>query len=157
MLRRALFYGLPALALFICVWVTRVFLATDIATRLLQLTGLQAIASVAVIGGLLPSLVLGIAYGMIRAQPVVRNAFIVALAACAFELAIASLSVPWWLFMTWWVLPIECVIVLVAFPVASWLGAILFARADPEARRRIGIAVFVVVLAAAVLWAWLSG
>ena len=76
----------------------------------MRMAGLLAIGSVAVVGGLLLSVPLGIAYGLIRARPVLGAAFKVAAIACALELGFASLSVPWWSFFTWWVLPTECLV-----------------------------------------------
>ena len=157
MLRRALIYGLPALALFVCVWATRVFLAVDIVALFMRMSGFLAIGSVAVVGGLLPSLPLGIAYGLIRARPIVAAAFTVAVIACALELVFASLTVAWWSFITWWVLPTECIVMLVVFPVAAWIGTRLFPHLDPNTRRRIGIGVFVLATLGAVACAWLYG
>jgi hypothetical protein len=155
MLKRALAYALPALALFVCVWVTRVFLAVDIVALFMQMAGLPAIVAVAVVGGLLPSIPLGVAYGMIRPRPIVSAAFTVALTACVLELAFASLTVPWWSFLTWWVLPTECIVVVLMFPAAAWIGSGLFARGDPVVRRRVGIGMFALLTLCAVIWAWL--
>jgi len=135
MLKRALVYGLPALALFICVWATRVFLAVEIVALFMRMSGLLAIAAVAVVGGFLPSILLGIAYGVFGPRPVVYSAFKTALMACVLELAFASLSVPWWSFLTWWVLPTECIVVLVVFPAAAWIGSYLSTRRDPVVNR----------------------
>ena len=157
MFRRVLAYGLPALALFVCVWATRVFLAVDIVALFMRMAGLLAIGSVALVGGLLPSLPLGIAYGLIRRRPVLAAAFTVAVIACALELVFASLTVAWWSFITWWVLPTECLVVLVVFPAAAWVGTKLFTRMDPVKRRRIGIGVFMLVTVCAIAWAWLYG
>ena len=157
MLKRVLVYGLPALALFVCVWVTRVFLAVDIVALVMRMNSLLAIASVAVVGGLLPSIPLGIAYGMIRPRPVVSTAFTIAVTACVLELAFASLTVPWWSFVTWWVLPTECIVVLVLFPTAAWIGSGLLTRSDPMVRRRAGVSVFVFLTLCAIAWPWLYG
>jgi hypothetical protein len=157
MFNRVLSYGLPALVLFACVWATRVFLAVDVVALFMRMSGLLAIASVAVVGGLLPSLPLGIAYGLIHPRPVLARAFRVAAIACALELVFASLTVPWWSFMTWWVLPTECLVMLVVFPVAAWTGTRLFARVDPVTRRRVGIGAFAVVALCAVALALLHG
>ena len=157
MLKRALVYGLPALALFVCIWVTRVFLAVDIVSLFMPMAGLPAIAAVAVVGGLLPSVPLGIAYGLIGPRPIVSTAFTVAVIACLLELAFASLTVPWWSFVTWWVLPVECVIVLAMFPAAAWIGSHLFARSDAIVRRRTGVGVFVLLPLGAIAWPWLHG
>jgi hypothetical protein len=134
MLKRALVYGLPALALFICVWATRVFLAVDIVALFMRMSGLLAIAAVAVVGGFLPSIPLGIAYGVFGPRPVVSSAFKIAIAACVLELAFASLSVPWWSFLTWWVLPTECIVVLIVFPAAARIGSCFSTRRDPVVR-----------------------
>src|SRR5437762_6002436 len=115
MLKRALVFGLPAMALFICVWTTRVFLAVEVVALFMPMAGLLAIAAVAAVGGLLPSIPLGLAYGLIRPRPILSSAFMIALAACALELAFASLTVPWWSFVTWWVLPTECLVVAIVF------------------------------------------
>ena len=157
MLKRVLTYGLPALALFVCVWATRVFLAVDIVALFMRMAGLLAIGSVAVVCGLLPSVPLGLAYGLIRPRPVLGAAFTVAAIACALELAFASLSVPWWSFMTWWVLPTECLVMLVVFPVAARLGSGLLTRLESTTRRRIGIGVFVLFALCAIALASLYG
>ena len=156
-LNRILAYGLPALALFICVWVTRVFLAVDIVAMFMRMSGLLAIGSVAVVGGLLPSIPLGIAYGLIRSRPIAFAALKVAAIACVLELAFASLSVPWWSFITWWVLPTEAVVVLIVFPTAAWIGTMLFTRLGPVKRRRVGIGVFALLTLSALAWGWLYG
>jgi len=157
MLKRVLSYGLPALALFVCVWATRVFLAVDIVALFMRMAGLLAIGSVAVVGGLLPSIPLGVAYGLLRPRPVVGAAFTVSAIACVLELGFASLSVPWWSFMTWWVLPTECLVMLVVFPAAAWLGSSLLTRLEPTTRRRIGIGVFVLSTLCAISLALLYG
>jgi hypothetical protein len=157
MLKRALVYGLPALALFICVWTTRVFLAVDIVAVLMPMAGLRAIAAVAVVGGLLPSIPLGFAYGLIRPRPILVFAFAVALTACALELAFASLTVPWWSFLTWWVLPTECVVVAIVFPTSAWIGTCLFVNSDPVRRRRVGASLFVLLALCALAGPWLYG
>src|SRR5450755_1251980 len=154
MLKRSLVYGLPALALFICVWATRVFLAVDLVALFMRMAGLPTIAAVAVVSGLLPSIPLGMAYGLIRPRPIVPSAFRIALAACVLELAFASLTVPWWSFLTWWVLPTECLVVLVVFPKAAWIGSALFTARDPVARRRVGVGVFVLLVLCALAVAW---
>jgi hypothetical protein len=91
------------------------------------------------------------------AAPALRagRGFVVALAACLLELAFASLSVAWWSFLTWWVLPVECVVVLVTFPLAAALGERCLRGAD--FRRRAGYAVFIVATLCAVAWPWLQG
>jgi hypothetical protein len=135
MLKRTLVYGLPALALFICVWATRVFLAVEIVALFMRMSGLLAIAAVAVVGGLLPSIPLGLAYGLFGLSPIISSAFGIALMACVLELAFASLTVPWWSFLTWWVLPTECIVVLSVFPAAAWIGSRFSPRKDPVVRR----------------------
>jgi hypothetical protein len=157
MLDRVLIHALPALALFVCVWATRVFLAVDVVALFMRMSGLFAIASVAVVGGLLPSLVLGVAFGLIHPRPVLAAAFRVAAIACALELGFASLTVPWWSFITWWVLPTESLVVLLVFPAAAWVGARLITRTDPVTRRRIGIGAFAAVALCAVALALLHG
>jgi hypothetical protein len=154
---RLLLFGLPVLALFACVWVTRVFIAVDVVTQVLHMTGLRSIAAVAVVGAMLPSLPLGLAYGLLRPRPVAASAVCVALGACVLELAFASLTVPWWSFFTWWVLPLECAIVLFIFPLASMLGARCAPRADARLRRRAGAAIFGVLTLCAVVWPLLQG
>jgi hypothetical protein len=156
-LKRFLTYALPALSLFVCVWVTRVFVAVDLVALVMPMTGLNAIAAVAVVGGLLPSLPLGFAYGLLRPRPVLGAAFMVALIASLLELAFASLTVPWWSFLTWWVLPAECAVVLASFPAAAAVGERFTRRARPDFRRRAGVAVFIVVTLCAIVWPWLQG
>lgn len=155
--RRFLLLGLPMLALFACVWVARVFIAVDVVTRVLHMTGLKSIAAVAVVGALLPSLPLGLAYGLLRPRPIAAVALYVALGACILELAFASLTVPWWSFFTWWVLPLECAVVLIIFPLASMIGARCAPRADPRLRRRVGAVIFGVLALCAVIWPMLQG
>ena len=157
MLKRALVYGLPALALFICVWTTRVFLAVDIVALFIPMAGLRAIAAVAVVGGLLPSIPLGFAYGLIRPRPILASAFSVALTACVLELAFASLTVPWWSFLTWWVLPTECVVVAIVFPTSAWIGTCLFVNSNPVRRRHVGTSIFVLLALCALTGPWLYG
>lgn len=157
MLKRALAFGLPALALFICVWATRVFLAVGIVALFMRVAGLSAIAAVAIVSGLLPSIPLGFAYGLIRPRPILASAFAIALTACVLELAFASLTVPWWSFLTWWVLPTECVVVAIVFPTSAWIGSCLFVNNNPVRRRRAGASVFVVLALCALAGPWLYG
>jgi hypothetical protein len=152
-----LMYALPALALFACVWVTRVFVSAEIVAGVLQMTGLRAIALVAVFGGLLPALPLGLAYGLLWPAPVYVRALAVAALAALCELAFASLTVPWWSFFTWWVLPLEGVTLLVVFPLAAWIGARLSAGAAIATRRRVGVAIFIAMTLCAVAMPWLLG
>lgn len=156
-LQRFLLFALPALALFACVWVTRVFIAADVVALGLRMTGIKSIAAVAVVGGLLPSLPLGFAFGLLVGRPVAKRALAVALAACVIELAFASLTVPWWAFFTWWVLPIECVVVLLVFPVAAGIGAVAFAKTAARVRLRAGATIFGVLTLCALVWPWLQG
>ncbi len=156
-LKRVLTYALPALSLFVCVWVARVFAAVDLVALVMPITGLKAIAAVALVGGLLPSLPLGFAYGLLHPRPVLAAAFAVALVASLLELAFASLTVPWWSFITWWVLPVECAVVLASFPASAALGERCARNARPDLRRRAGIAVFIVVTLCAIVWPWLQG
>jgi len=148
---------LPALALFACVWVTRVFIAAQIVAVTLQMTGLLAIALVAVLGGLLPGLPLGLGYGLLWPAPVYRRALAVAALAALCELGFASLTVPWWSFFTWWVLPLEGATLLVVFPLAAWVGTRLYASASGETRRRIGVAIFIAMSLCAIAVPWLLG
>jgi hypothetical protein len=156
-LQRFLTYALPALSLFVCVWVTRVFLAVDLVALVMPMAGLKAIAAVALVGGLLPSLPLGFGYGLLHRRPVLAASFVVALVASLLELAFASLTVPWWSFLTWWVLPVECAVVLVSFPAAAALGERCARGAHPDFRRRAGIVVFIVITLCAIVWPWLQG
>jgi hypothetical protein len=155
--KRALTSLALALALFICVWVSRVFLAAEVVGLFMPLAGRAAIAAIAVSGGLLAAVPLGLAYGFLRTRKVLGGAIVVAVLACVLELAVASVAVPWWLFITWWVLPLECVTVLIFFVVtalAGWRGS---QRLFPAVHVRIGIAIFVLLTAGAAAWAWLHG
>ena len=152
-----LVYALPALALFACVWVTRVFVSAEIVAGVLQMTGLRAIALVAVLGGLLPALPLGLGYGLLWPAPVYRRALTVAALAALCELAFASLTVPWWSFFTWWVLPLEGATLFVIFPLAAWIGARLFPSASSAARRRVGVAIFIAMALCAIALPWVLG
>jgi hypothetical protein len=119
-LKRTLAYVALAVALFACVWTSRVFVSPRLVTLLLPMTGLLAVALVAVFGGLLPALPFGVGYGLLAPRPLAWKAFRIALGACVFELALASASVRWWSFFTWWVLPLECVTLMLCFPAAAW-------------------------------------
>jgi len=142
-------------ALFVCVWVSRVFFAGNVLGPLLPLTGLTAIACITIIGGALPTLPLGIAYGLMPRRNVLAGAIVVAVLACAFELATSSASIAWWNFKTWWVLPLECLTVLVVFVVAALLGSRLLQRVGPRIRVRIGVGIFALIVIAALTWPWL--
>jgi hypothetical protein len=155
--KRALASLALALALFICVWVSRIFLAGEIVGWFMPLAGRAAIAWIAVVGGLLPALPLGLAYGFLRTRKVLAGAIVVAVLACIFELAVSSVAVPWWLFVTWWVLPLECLAVLLFFVLAALAGSRWSQRAFPAVRVRLGVATFVLLAAGAVAGPWLYG
>ena len=145
-----------ALALFACIWVSRVFLAGEIVGSVMPLAGFAAVAWIAVVAGLLPALPLGFAYGFMRTRNnVLAGAVVVAVLACVFELAAASVAVPWWRFVTWWVLPLECVTVLLVFVFAAWAGAQSLQLVPPMVRFRVGVAMFVLFTVGLVTWPWL--
>jgi len=121
--KRLSIYLLLVLALFACMWATRVFVAPWIVEQLIPETTVLGVVLIAILGGLIPALPLGIAYGLLAAPPVVRRALRIALGAAVVELALASLAVPWWLFFTWWVLPLECLTLVVFFPAAAWAAS----------------------------------
>lgn len=122
-LKRLLIYLLLVVALFACMWASRVFVAPWIVEQLITETTVLGVVLIAILGGLIPALPLGIAYGLLAPPPTVRKALRIALGAAVVELALASLSVPWWLFFTWWVLPLECLTLVVFFPAAAWAAA----------------------------------
>src|SRR5215471_9770147 len=122
-IKRIALYVVLVLVLFVCMWASRVFLAPWIVELLITETSVLGVALVAILGGLIPALPLGLGYGLLAPLPVVRKALRLALGAVVVELALASLSVPWWLFFTWWVLPLECLTLVVFFPMAAWAGA----------------------------------
>jgi hypothetical protein len=155
MLKRIVDYALPALALFACVWVSRVFASADVIALVMPLASLLAIALVGVVGGLLPALPLGLAYGLLRERPVVSAALVVASAAAVLELVFASISVPWWAFVSWFVLPLECVTLVVFFPAAAWIGSHLLSSRPPAARRRIGLIIFAALSLCTIVLPWL--
>jgi hypothetical protein len=140
-----------ALALFICLRVSRVFLAGDIVGAFMPLTGRAAIVWVALVAGALPSLPLGLAYGLLRARNVLAGAMAVAVLACAFELTTSSV-VSWWRFVTWWVLPLECVTALLVFATAALFGSRLPQPMVPVARFRLGVGVFLLITVSAIAW-----
>jgi hypothetical protein len=144
-----------ALALFVCVWVSRVFLAGEIVGSFMPLAGFAAVAWIAVVGALLPALPLGFAYGLMRTHTVLAGAIVVAVLACAFELAAASVAVPWWRFVTWWVLPLECATVLLFFVFVAWASSQSLQRVLPSLRFRVGVSMFVLLTVGAVTWPWL--
>ena len=148
-------YVLPALALFACVWVSRVFAAADVVALVMPLASLLAIALVGVVGGLLPALPLGLAYGLMRERPVVPAALVVASIAAVLELVFASISVQWWAFVSWFVLPLECITLVAFFPAAAWIGSHLLSSKPPGARRRIGLTIFALLALCAIVLPWL--
>ena len=152
---RLLAYLAFTLALFACVWVSRVFVAAPLTALMIPLESLGAIALVAIFGGLLPGVVLGFAFGLVVEHPVVRKALVVAAGASVLELGLASATVDWWAFLTWWVLPLECITVLLSFPAAAWAGSEIATRLPDTARRGWGIALFALVTIGAVAWPWL--
>jgi hypothetical protein len=85
----------------------------------------------------------------------VRKALAVAAGASALEIGLASATVEWWAFLTWWVLPLECATVMLSFPAAAWAGSELATRLPDTARRGWGIALFALVTIGAVAWPWL--
>jgi hypothetical protein len=148
-------YVFPALALFAGVWVSRVFAAADVVALVMPLASLRAIALVGVVGGLLAAVPLGLAYGLMRERPVAAAALVVAAAAAVLELVFASIAVSWWAFVSWFVLPLECLTLVVSFPAAAWIGSHLFSGTPPAVRRRIGLIVFAVLALGAITWPWL--
>ena len=122
-LKRLFLYLVLVLALFACMWASRVFLAPWIVELLITETTELGVVLIAILGGLIPALPLGFGYGLLAAPSAVHKAIRIALGASVVELALASLSVPWWLFFTWWVLPLECLTLVVFFPAAAWVAA----------------------------------
>ena len=153
-LLRVIAYVVVALTLFACLWMSRVFLAVPIVSIFLQETSPLAIALVAAAGALVPGVLLGFAYGLIPERPVFRGALAIAVGAGAIELALASVTVNWWEFVTWWVLPVEWVALVVCFPAAAWVGSVAGARMRPALRRRGGIAMFTLLALGIVGWPW---
>src|SRR5271155_1777539 len=141
-------------ALFVCVWVSRVFFAGNVLGPLLPLTGLAAIACIAIVGAL-PALPLGFGYGLMPRRNVLVGAIVVAVLACVFELATSSASVSWWNFKTWWVLPLECLTVLVAFVVAALAGSRSLQGVRPKVRVCVGAGIFALIVVGALIWPWL--
>src|SRR5208282_2355374 len=105
---------------------------------LLPFTGLDAIACVTIVGGALPTLPLGFGYGLMPRRNVLAGAIVVAVLACVFELATSSVSIAWWNFKTWWVLPLECLTVLVVFVVAALAGSRSLQGVRPKVRVCLG-------------------
>jgi hypothetical protein len=122
-LRRILVYVVLTVALFACVWASRVFLSPQVVELLMPVASILAVVLVAILGGLLPALPLGIVYGLLAAPPVARKALGIAVGASVVELLLASVAVPWWSFFTWWVLPLECLTLVIFFPAAAWAAA----------------------------------
>lgn len=144
-----------ALALYVCVWICRIFFAGDIVGSLMHLTGRPAIAWIAIIGGALPALPLGLAYGFMRVRDTITGAIVVAALACVVELAASSVAIAWWKFVTWWVLPLESLTVLVVFVTAALIGSRLLRRVGPRARFRFGLGLFVLFTLGALAGPWL--
>lgn len=143
------------LALFICVWVSRVFFARNVLGPLIPLTGTAKVACIAICQGAIPALPLGFGYGLMPRRNLLAGAVAVAVLACAFELATSSVSIAWWNFKTWWVLPLECVTVLVAFVVAALVGSRSLQGARPKARVCVGAGIFALIVVGALIWPWL--
>jgi len=143
------------LALFVCVWVSRVFFAGQVVGPLIPLTGLVAIACITIIAGAAPTLPLGFGYGLMRQHNVLAGAVVIVALACVFELATSSAAIPWWNFKTWWVLPLECLAVLVVFVVAALAGSRSLQGVAPLVRFRLGAGIFVLITVGALCWPWL--
>ena len=143
------------LALFTCVWVSRVFFTGQILGSLIPMSTLREIAWRAIIGGAIPALPLGFGYGLMRHRNVLVGAVVVALLACMIEVATSSASVPWWKFKTWWVLPLECVSVLILFVGAAVVGSRSLRPIPPQVRSRLGAGIFVLLTVGALTWPWL--
>ena len=123
-LRWALVYVVLTLGLFACMYASRVFLAAPIVEWLMPEPSFRRIVVVAVVDGLLPALPLGIAYGLLASGSVAWKAAGIALGASVVELSLAAWQLPWWLLPhTWWVLPLECLTLVIFFPAAAWAAA----------------------------------
>jgi hypothetical protein len=142
-----------ALALFLCLRVGRIFIAGDIVELFVPLSGRVAVAWIAIVAGVVSALPLGLAYGLLRARSVLAGAIIVAVLACALELATSSV-VSWWRFVTWWVLPLECFSAFAVFVAAALAGSRLLPSVRPVVRFRLGVAVFAVITVGVVAWSW---
>lgn len=149
-MNRILTCVVATLGLFACVWVSRVVLATPIVEYFMPIKSWLAIALVPIVGGALAALLIGICYGAIQDTPVYVKALAVAFGASVIELVLASITVPWWSFRTWWVLPLECVTLMVCFPLIAWAVSCLVAKVEPATRRGGGIILFAVVLLAVI-------
>jgi len=154
-LLRVIIYVVLTLVLFVSLWMSRVFLAVSIVSLFLRETSPLAIALVAAAGALVPGVLLGFAYGLIPERPVLRSALAIAVDAGAIELALASVTVNCWEFVTWWVLPVEWVALVVCFPAAAWVGSAAGERIRPALRRRAGFAFFTLIALGIVGWPWL--
>jgi hypothetical protein len=154
-LKRPLAHVVLTLALFACLWVSRVFLSARLVGLVIPEANLWTIALVAALGALLPGVPLGLAYGLIKARPILGSALAIAAGASVLELALASWSVAWWSFVTWWVLPLECVTLMVCFPAAAWAGSALASGVRPVVRRRFGITLFALLALGIGAWPWL--
>jgi hypothetical protein len=143
------------LVLFIDIWVCRVFFAGPILGPLMPLSVLWAIAWIAIIAGAIPALPLGFGYGLMQHRNVLVGAVVVALIGCLLELATSAARVSWWKFITWWVLPLECITVLAVFVIAALVGSRSLRRVLPPVRSRLGVGIFVLFTALALSWPWL--
>jgi hypothetical protein len=142
---RMLIWAEFTLALFGCIYLARAFVAGRIVALVVTEANLTAIALVAAVSALVPGVPLGIAYGFTRGRPILGKALTVAFGASVIELAFATYSVNWWEFVSWWVLPLECATLVVCFPAAAWAGVAATMHVSEVARRRVGIALFVVL------------
>jgi hypothetical protein len=143
------------LALFICVWVSRVFFARNVLGPLIPLTGPAKVACIAIFQGAIAALPLGFGYGLMRRRNLLAGAIAVAVLACALELATSSASIAWWNFKTWWVLPLECLTILVAFVGAAAGGSRSLRRVQPRVRVCLGAGIFALIVVGALIWPWL--
>jgi hypothetical protein len=143
------------LALFICVWVSRVFFARNVLGPLIPLTGSAKVACIAICQGAIPALPLGFGYGLMPRRNLLAGAVAVAVLGCALELATSSVSIAWWNFKTWWVLPLECLTVLVVFVVAAMAGSRSLQGVRPKARFCFGAGIFALIVVGALIWPWL--
>jgi hypothetical protein len=143
------------LALFICVWVSRVFFASNVLGPLIPLTGPAKVACIAIFQGAIPALLLGFGYGLMPRRNVLAGAIAVAVFACAFEFATSSASVAWWNFKTWWVLPLECLTVLIVFVVAALAGSRSLRAGQARVRVCLGAGLFALTVVGALIWPWL--
>jgi hypothetical protein len=143
------------LALFIFVWVSRVFFARNVLGPMIPLTGPAKVACIAILQGAIPALPLGFGYGLMPRRNLLAGAIALAVLACAFELATSSASIAWWKFKTWWVLPLECLTVLVVFVVAALVGSQSLRGVRPRVRVWLGAGLFALIVVGALIWPWL--